>query len=614
MANMDMNTTPRSHSCGLGVAHTVARYVAAWVVFLLGIATLAFAQDTRKLNNFVSELGTWSQSQADSKVSFTTPADGWLLIRVVAKPDTHVQVVDEGNILVNEARPEAMVWKAKDTYVLQVLGDGARQVSVRTIPELHYCRYPAQPSVAAYGSYDWPFLERHVLPHVNTIVGNPADDADNRIDPWIRTGRKWIGYAGLPLAEGLSADNAYRHWAENPGFTDPRLSGVIVDEFQGRQNPLYPAWTESLARLGSNPVFTGKKFYGYCGGPGMYSRPQTRSFVNTVIEKDYRIAWLRYLHEMPTHAAAETQLQTLLTDEMVKWRATFPGVERHMILVSGLFTSALSLNVQPQVSYKAWMDMQVRHLATDPAFQGLSGLQWWTSQQADEEILRWMAALFRHYALEGRTDSLAEAYGYAYELPHLTNPDFDAQLDGWTANTAETGTITSGYMEHLGRLQGRYWHRAIFPDEPAGNAFALLRRSTRGPNRISQPVRSLKPGQLYSLKVIAADYGDLSAGLSEEKEVALRIDFTGAEPVPGKSFVTRYNSASSATTSGPFTGGKVAWFTLYRQVFRATREIGELTISDWKSDSEAGGATGQEIAINFVELEPYYDADAGDPH
>jgi len=47
-----------------------------------------------------------------------------------------------------------------------------------------------------------------------------------------------LGTFSVSLAvKDLTASRAFDYWFRNPGFQDPRLSGLIADEFSGRQNP-----------------------------------------------------------------------------------------------------------------------------------------------------------------------------------------------------------------------------------------------------------------------------------------------------------------------------------------------------------------------------------------
>ena len=78
---------------------------------------------------------------------------------------------------------------------------------------------------------------------------------------------------------------------------------------------------------------------------------------------------------------------------------------RHMITTLGFMSAPpLTLNAEPGVDYKVYLDMQMHLLANDPVLFGLYGIQWYHNGYVDEEILRWSAKLFRHYGIEGRKD------------------------------------------------------------------------------------------------------------------------------------------------------------------------------------------------------------------
>jgi len=337
----------------------------------LGLGLSSHAKDfvpAGRLNNLVSELARTPNLPEGEEwtLSFVNPRDGWVYLAVEGMQETSAGIdvrlemgdpeSQGGGTSTRHQRIREGMWNLKEGRYQFRIGAGGRagnvSVVVRAVPELHYCRFPADPVLKEYGAYDWGYLEKHVLPHVNTIVGNPTEESDAHIGPWVERGGKWIAYGSLPHNDGLTADQAFEYWSNNPGFTDPRLSGLIADEFQGRQNRWYPAWTEAMRRLGTDPALKGKAFYGYCGGPGMYSRPQTRKLVRTVFEAGYYMAWERYLHEMPTLESAKALLDSHLGQEIAKWRATFPECQKQMVLVSGLFTHGLSLDVQPEVDYK----------------------------------------------------------------------------------------------------------------------------------------------------------------------------------------------------------------------------------------------------------------------
>ena len=79
-----------------------------------------------------------------------------------------------------------------------------------------------------------------MLESVNTIATTSPKGIDSEIDEWTRAGGKFISYGGVPHDPNLTGRQAFEHWFQNRGFQDARFSGMLADEFGGRQNPLYP--------------------------------------------------------------------------------------------------------------------------------------------------------------------------------------------------------------------------------------------------------------------------------------------------------------------------------------------------------------------------------------
>ncbi len=48
-------------------------------------------------------------------------------------------------------------------------------------------------------------------------------------------------------------------------------------------------------------------------------------------------------------------------------------------------------------------------------------------------------------------------------------------------------------------------------------------------------------------------------------------------------------------------------FNHHRVMFRATGKTATLNISDWLSDQEAEGPVGQELMLNYVQVQPYFE-------
>ncbi|MFQ6096544.1 MAG: hypothetical protein ACE5O2_02370, partial [Armatimonadota bacterium] len=277
-----------------------------------------------------------------------------------------------------------------------------------------------------------------------------------------------------------------------------------------------------------------------------------------------------------------------------------PRCERSMILCFGYMSAPPeSLDADPSVDYKVWMDMQFQHVATDPAFFGLYGLMEYTCGYADEETVRWAARLYRHYGIEGNTRLLSDRYGFKYHPAHLKNPDFEEGTNGWTVEPAEDGSVEARRMNGLSWLEGRY------PRTRQGDTFLWMRRNRRRPNVVSQTIKNLKPGRLYSLRMFTADYRDLVAGNSVRRTHAISIRLDDVELLPRQCFQHVFPNCYSHRL-GPFDSKHRAWMNYHVRLFRARAKTAHISISDWASHAHPGGPVGQEIALNFVQVQPYF--------
>jgi hypothetical protein len=286
---------------------------------------------------------------------------------------------------------------------------------------------------------------------------------------------------------------------------------------------------------------------------------------------------------------------------MQRWQQAIPGCISNLIVCFGNMSlpTTETLNLNPQVDFKVWMDLQFQHVATAPAFRGLYGLMEYTSGYADDETVRWTARLYRHYGLEGNTTPLSSRLGFTYQLDHLRNPDFADGTAGWTLMPAEPGRVATQRLSGYGWLQGRY------PRTKRGDTFLWTQRSAAKPNRVSQPIRHLVPGRLYSLKCVTADFQELKRGKSVEQRHAVSIRIRGARLIQEKCF-QQPMANNYAHTLGPFKGQNNAWMNYHYRVFRAQHHTAELTLSDWLDPSQPGGPANQELIWNFVEVQPYW--------
>jgi hypothetical protein len=540
------------------------------------------------------------------ELSFNNPCDRWIYLQTSAKVGkggklfVTIDSQDRPAITHAESDPdtqEAMQYLRAGTHKLNVTGEGAArstQVVVRSIPMLQHAFYDAHPHIAPYGSYDWEFLRKDVLPNVNTMVGGPGPE----LEAWKKSGRKWISIIGLPQMtrdDEAAVESAYQHWSSSPGFQNALMDGVIVDEFGGGDDPSYDVYRKAVERLYASPQFKGRMFIPY--GGIFYREDRSRKFAKACMEGGGYVAWEQYLCEEPTEEAGRKILQNLAA-EMQQWEKGLPGVARRMVLVYGLMSQPTeSLNVNPSVNYRVWMDMQMRLLATHPVFFGLGGIQEYHSAYADEESVRWTGRLYRHYAIEGNTQPLTED---PYLNAHLQNPDFAEGTKGWRVSPTEPGSIQPKKHKGYSWLEGRY------PPTPVGNTFLWMKRSGTKPNVFSQEIGKLTPGRLYSLKMITADYQDLVLEKSSKATNAVTIQLDNVEllPAPKNSFQFTFPNCY-AHVVGRFNAQYPFWMNYHWRVFRAKGPTARLRVSDWQSDGSPGGPVGQELIYNFIEVQAY---------
>ena len=262
----------------------------------------------------------------------------------------------------------------------------------------------------------------------------------------------------------------------------------------------------------------------------------------------------------------------------------------------------MSTNRCPQADFRAHLDMQMQALATNPEFFGLWGVEAYRSHNVDEEILNCMGMLLRHYCIEGKTVRMLSD---PYELKHIVNADFTDGTQGWKVQAAEPGSVSTATFAGYGTIEGRYPRKIGI-----GDTFAVLTRSAKAPNTVSQQLRGLTPGRLYSLKAFTGDYAGLQTGKTRKDQHGLSITLEAAEIQPGgfsRPFVSHDFPAVLAAYA-KVAGKPPFWMTYHWLRFRATSPTAVLTLGDWTKPGEPGGPARQQTMVNFVEVQPVMEA------
>jgi len=549
------------------------------------------------LNNMCFELLNVAKPGTKA-YTVNNPREGWLFFSVPATGDKAPTLSLDGQQFAPrlvKGNWEAMRYTSEGAHKVSVSDPAAKQFIVRAIGEYFYAMYGANPLVPETGNYTWEWLRKTCLDNYNVVIGPASMDfAPAEIKEWTSEGKQWMTQRNLPF--DMDVDGVFDYWTREPGFAHPLMSGIWADEFGGgeRQQKMYPIWCEALKRIHADPRFAGKRFYAFTGAT--YGDDYDL-LTKTLMGCDYRIGAEWYVREVPSEQDIEgTFGPEWERNNRAAWDKAAPGASMSRVWVLGLLSQPEeSCDIYPQCDYNVFLDLQMQFLATDPALFGVRGLYGYYSPYVGEEQTRLMAALVRHYGIEGRTDRFLPG---KYELPHLQNPDFADALKGWTVSAAAEGSVASKVVERFGFLQGRYATNV-------GDTTAWTKRSLQKPNTLTQELRDLVPGQPYSLRFFTGNYQDYVAGKSNAYVHGVTAAITGAIPVPAKCFQAVIKS-NYAHTFGPFNAKNPYRMNYHQIVFIPQAKTATLTLSDWKSAHDAGGPEGEEFVWNFIQVQPYF--------
>ncbi len=584
--------------------------------------------ENQKLNNLVTRLLDVSPAPTTKSFLFDRQSDGWIFISFSAHGEGTIRfLLDKASPRETSINPahesgpirEAMHHVSKGRHALELERIGPvtlDHLTVRAIPELMYCGLGFNPQITSYGQYDLDFLKHDVLPSVTTLIApNNIKLSDSVIQDWHRQGKRFVAEVGIN-SQAKTADEHATFWTSF--FRDaPFFDGIIIDEFivnrpvsewvqtmtadrlarMDEERAACEMYSEAFKKIHAASAFADKSIYAYVGGSGKKLNQEIigTNVIRTMLNCGYFVAPERYLHEMSTEKGSQEALQAL-RDGLADWEVKEPGVKKQMVITFGLFSMPSGgLNKQPNVDYHVWMDQQMHLVANDQTFMNIAGLNWWTSLLADEETVRFVGKLYRHYAIDGQTNLLTTDPLF---LTHIQNADFEHGTDGWTLHPAEEGSIAVKSFPRYGRIEGRFMGLGRPADpEHIGDTFLWMKRNEKGPNTFSQTIKNLQPGRLYSFKMFVCDYNDLITPKPkkiEETQSWSTVQIEGAD-------VDATRSVHEVYASNPEPKTPVC-ITYHWKIFRARSTAATLTVSDGDSPP-----FGQEQAFNFLEIQPYHE-------
>lgn len=570
-------------------------------------------------NNFVSKLleATPDDLAKNNTFTFVNPREGWVYFEVTPKQDKlkeFVFTLNSSQIITLEpgapaGKLQSMQLLEKGKYNFQTTAQNTNKVikrlSVRSMPEIILTeRGPVMRS-------RYPEEIKILLNEVNVTLENfqrhaqqdklKTEDISSQLDwlkKWRNSGRRSITHCKAPGYDGtgstgVNIEQSYDFWSTSAGLV--YLDGMIIDEFGYGTKESYLYWIDAVKRIKANPANADKNFYGFCTGADWAKARAANNFQFTIRDLGYYFAPEIYLSEQSTKVTAKKFLHNRIRQEMAEWLLEIPNSMDNVIINLGCCSKhSFNMNTWPNVDYRVFYDMQLNILANDPLFFNLRGITAWVMRYADPENLRWMAKLYRHYCIEGKRNLLSEEYGLTYELDHIKNADFEHDLSNW--NTQESGKIKTDNINGYGSARD-FWKTKH------GNSFCIMEKSQDAPNTISQIIRNLEPGKLYSIKLVSSDYGDLVANKPEKKKHGIYISVENAEILNELSIQEVYRGSTSLP---PYMPKKRPWFNWHFKVFKANDTTAKLMISDWTDSNKSGETTEQAVMFNFVEVQPYF--------
>ena len=116
-----------------------------------------------------------------------------------------------------------------------------------------------------------------------------------------------------------------------------------------------------------------------------------REFVQTLQKYDSPVQWECYLDSQRTELAHWHHIHDKLVGESLAAEQALPGTAQSLIVAPYTYVTAgppWLVMTQPAHDARTYMEMQIRTIATDPAFAGARGLGVFRSTYANEETVR----------------------------------------------------------------------------------------------------------------------------------------------------------------------------------------------------------------------------------
>ncbi len=537
----------------------------------------------RRLNNYVTEVLRRKFGGGREALSFGVSGRKW--IHLAVRSASEFTVAMDGQKVLDSSVESHEVFRevAPGDHVVAV--DGVAQgdeITVRTIPEiLNYAPVPSR--IREFPPYDWEFQKRYALPSVTTMNGGELPPQDE-LDLFHSLGRKWV--ANLMTTKPKSVDDIFARFASAKGMADPRYDGVTCDEQFCGSDEANSLYILGLRKYDLEAKPTRGIYTWLVGKPtsGIFDAEFLSECTNASLGRGM-VMTETYCRSRATEQEAKVYIESYICESMRRYRSAYPSVMSSIGMVLGNFVQPpiLSLQHHCEIDYRYYLDMQFNALANDPALDGIGLAGYWGSYYTDDDMFRWCFRLLRHYCIDGKTEMLSAQHGLRYNPGFVRNPDFRKGLDGWQVE----GSISHGSVRSFGeRSLGLYGGAG-----GCGDDFAVFERGD-SPNRLSQKICGLVPGETYALQFVTFDADDAREHRFAPRRFGIAVDLgNGAMAVPGRSWA--HIDRRKKTKHGEKNDARV---NLNRIEFVA--KSSELVLSF----SDDAAQLGEHLGINWIHL------------
>ena len=580
----------------------------------------------KPLNNLVSEICRFEKLR-DGEYEFTVSDEAWYFIGLVRNEKNFALKLDGGSepvILSRENEPaDTMRFLKPGKHKLAVSGiasaDNAlvvRKVKQLLLFQLHVSS--PKPGSPYRFTYDLAFYRRWLWHNFNTQL--------LQYEYQIPTG------CDVELARELHARGLK---IISSGDVGPKINWTkpdVIEKNVRTANAISHTDGRALDEIGSRYAFemqlaTGDAFWNLIDfNKDLFLwMAQIRGYLHYPIVNSNLLAavgnsahghgrMLMETYMLTTHDAKTYDGYLTALNHHLEWadRCVPGGRSRIGFMISG-YTNCGAFNtwIHPQTDYKCIVDGFFRKLATDPGLKGFAALGMYNILRCDEEIARWTAAVVRHYAVEGKTENLAEKYGFSFNPGHIRNGDFDDKTDGWTVRPAKEGSLVHRYEKKFGvKTQSRQRDYGT-----SGDNAMLFTRCAEAPNKLSQKATGLIPGKKYALRFVLADLDDVKKPVGKPLDFTFRVDISDSGKVdagsyfivqPGPTAMRYTRAVDGSFTRASFPARQIA---TRKIVFIPDKPEVTLTFSDWRDDRTPGGPIGQKLVLNFIGICPYFEGE-----